>query len=99
MIFYSRGQFFSRKGIGQGRLTPELLTWRHHVRSSGPCNPAGVQHGPQPRAAEAAARMEGTSEVAVMIECRNPLTVCEVPATCEDPGHSISWARVLGLLS
>ncbi len=83
VIFYSRGHFFSRKGIGQGWLT---------------LHPAGVQHGPQPGAAESAAALEGTSEVAVMIECRDPLTVDDGAAACEDPAYTTSWARGLGLL-
>lgn len=83
VIFYSRGNFFSRKGIGEGWLT---------------VHPAGVQHGPQPGAAEAAAQLEGTSEVAVMIECRNPLQVADGATACEDPAYTTSWARGLGLL-
>jgi homogentisate 1,2-dioxygenase len=83
VIFYSRGHFFSRKGIGEGWLT---------------LHPAGVQHGPQPGAAEAAAQLDGTNEVAVMIECREPLTVSAEAALCEDPGYTTSWARGMGLL-
>ena len=83
VIFYSRGHFFSRKGIGEGWLT---------------LHPAGVQHGPQPGAAEAAAALEGTSEVAVMIECRQPLTVSDEAKASEDPGYPTSWARGMGLL-
>ena len=83
VIFYSRGNFFSRKGIGPGCLT---------------LHPAGVQHGPQPGAAEAAATLEGTNEVAVMIECRNPLTVAEAATGTEDPAYATSWARGMGLV-
>ena len=83
VIFYSRGDFFSRKGIGQGWLT---------------LHPAGVQHGPQPGAAEAAAKLEGTSEVAVMVECRNPLELSDEAARTEDPAYTTSWARGLGLI-
>jgi homogentisate 1,2-dioxygenase len=83
MIFYSRGEFFSRKGVGQGWMT---------------LHPAGVQHGPQPGAAEAAAALEGTSEVAVMVECRAPLEVSEQAEAAADPAYPTSWARGLGLL-
>ena len=83
VIFYSRGHFFSRKGIGEGWLT---------------LHPAGVQHGPQPGAAEAAAQLDGTNEVAVMIECREPLTLSDQAAACEDPSYTTSWARGMGLL-
>ena len=84
VIFYSRGDFFSRKGIGQGWLT---------------LHPAGVQHGPQPGAAEAAASKTHTDEVAVMIECREPLEVSDAAAACEHAAYSTSWARGLGLLT
>ena len=83
VIFYSRGDFFSRKGIGHGWLT---------------LHPAGVQHGPQPGAAEAAAQLAGTSEVAVLIECRNPLTVSDDAQASEDPAYTTSWARGMGLV-
>lgn len=84
VLFYSRGDFFSRKGIGQGWLT---------------LHPAGVQHGPQPGAADAAARKTHTDEVAVMIECREPLEVSEQAAATEDRAYTTSWARGLGLLT
>lgn len=83
VIFYSRGNFFSRKGIGEGWLT---------------LHPAGVQHGPQPGAAEAAAALTHTNEVAVMVECRQPLTVAPEAKIAEDPAYTTSWARGLGLL-
>ena len=83
VIFYSRGDFFSRKGIGQGWMT---------------LHPAGVQHGPQPGAAEAAATKTHTDEVGVMVECRNPLEVSEAARAVEDPAYTTSWARGMGLL-
>jgi homogentisate 1,2-dioxygenase len=83
VIFYSRGDFFSRKGIGEGWLT---------------LHPAGVQHGPQPGAAERAAELTHTNEVAVMVECRQPLTVADGVKGAEEPAYSTSWARGLGLM-
>jgi homogentisate 1,2-dioxygenase len=83
VIFYSRGEFFSRKGIGEGWLT---------------LHPAGVQHGPQPGAAEKAAQLERTNEVAVMVECREPLEASEEAKAAEDPAYTTSWARGLGLV-
>lgn len=83
VIFYSRGEFFSRKGIGEGWMT---------------LHPAGVQHGPQPGAAEAAAALEHTNEVAVMIECIEPLEVADEAKAAEDPAYTTSWARGMGLL-
>jgi homogentisate 1,2-dioxygenase len=83
VLFYSRGDFFSRKGIGAGWIT-------HH--------PAGVQHGPQPGAADTAATKEMADEIAVMVECRNALTVTDEAKVAEDPAYTTSWARGLGLL-
>jgi homogentisate 1,2-dioxygenase len=83
VLFYSRGDFFSRKGIGQGWLT-------HH--------PAGAPHGPQPGAAERAAQKDIADEIAVMVECVNPLTVTDEAKIAEDPAYTTSWARGLGLL-
>jgi homogentisate 1,2-dioxygenase len=83
VLFYSRGDFFSRKGIGAGWLT-------HH--------PGGAPHGPQPGAAERAAQKEIADEIAVMVECVNPLTVTDEAKVAEDPAYTTSWARGLGLL-
>jgi homogentisate 1,2-dioxygenase len=83
VLFYSRGDFFSRKGIGEGWLT---------------LHPAGAPHGPQPGAAERAAEKEIADEIAVMVECANPLTVTDEAKVAEDPAYTTSWARGLGLL-
>jgi len=83
VIFYSRGDFFSRKGIGEGWLT---------------LHPAGAPHGPQPGAAEKAAAKTHTDELAVMIECVNPLTVADAAKPAEFADYTTSWARGLGLL-
>lgn len=83
VIFYSRGDFFSRKGIGEGWLT---------------LHPAGIPHGPQPGAAERAAAKEVADEVAVMIECQHPLALTEEAKAAEDPAYTTSWARGLGLV-
>jgi homogentisate 1,2-dioxygenase len=83
VIFYSRGDFFSRKGIGAGWIT-------HH--------PAGAQHGPQPGAAETAATKEIADEIAVMIECHKPLTSTDDVKVAADAAYTTSWARGLGLL-
>jgi homogentisate 1,2-dioxygenase len=81
VIFYSRGDFFSRKGIGEGWIT-------HH--------PAGAQHGPQPGAAETAATKEIADEIAVMIECQNPLASTDDVKVAADAAYTTSWARGLG---
>ena len=77
------GDFFSRKGINKGMAT---------------LHPAGVQHGPQPGAAEGAAKKEMTDEVAVMVECQQPLTVILGAEKASVEAYATSWARGHGLL-
>jgi putative transposase len=61
-------------------------------------HPAGVHHGPQPGAAEGAATKVMTDEVAVMIECLEPLTVSPEAEKASIDAYATSWARGLGLL-
>jgi homogentisate 1,2-dioxygenase len=77
------GDFFSRKGIDKGMVT---------------LHPAGVHHGPQPGAAEGAAKKEMTDEVAVMVECQKPLQVSPEAEKTSVEAYATSWARGLGLL-
>jgi Putative transposase DNA-binding domain len=77
------GDFFSRKGIDKGMAT---------------LHPAGVHHGPQPGTAEGAAKKEMTDEVAVMVECQQPLTVSPEAEKASVEAYATSWARGLGLL-
>jgi homogentisate 1,2-dioxygenase len=83
VIFYSRGDFFSRKGIGEGWLT---------------LHPQGAPHGPQPGAAERAAAKDVADEIAVMVECVAPLSVTNEAKAAEDPAYTTSWARGMGLI-
>lgn len=76
VIFYHAGDFFSRAGI-----EPGMLTW----------HPAGIHHGPQPQAVEAAGGRERTDEVAVMIDCRRPLTMTKTAADAEVGDYWASW--------
>ena len=84
VIFYHRGEFFSRAGIDEG-----MLTW----------HPYGLHHGPQPGARErdaaAAARGNGArrmaDEVAVMIDARHALHPTEAAAEVDVPGYVDSW--------
>ncbi len=88
VIFYHRGQFSSRAGIGEGDVT---------------FHPSGLHHGPQPAArrrdADAAAAMEGNGhvprthdEVAVMVDARLPLHPAPAAAALEVEGYVRSWA-------
>jgi homogentisate 1,2-dioxygenase len=87
VIFYHRGEFFSRAGIGEG-----MLTW----------HPAGLHHGPQPAARErdaaaaAAAAAAGerriADECAVMIDTRAPLEPTEPAKDLDVEGYTQSWS-------
>ncbi len=78
VIFYHRGEFFSRDNIHPGMMT---------------VHPAGITHGPHPKAlatGEKAARAE-TDEVAVMIDTRDALEVAAPLAFAEWKGYVDSW--------
>jgi homogentisate 1,2-dioxygenase len=80
IIFYHRGQFFSRDNIRPGMVT---------------LHPCGFTHGPHPKAFEAgakAARKE-TDEVAVMLDTRYPIEVAALPDGVEDFSYVDSWKQ------
>jgi homogentisate 1,2-dioxygenase len=92
VIFYHRGQFFSRAGIGEGMIT---------------FHPHGLHHGPQPQArerdakaaAEAASAGGGASgarrmadEYAVMIDTRRPLLPGPDAEKLDVVDYVMSWA-------
>jgi len=79
VIFYHRGEFFSRAGIEEGMLT---------------LHPAGIHHGPQPQAvARSEARGPGgvADEVALNIDARRPLTVTSAGSSLRVDGYEQSW--------
>ncbi len=78
VLFYHHGEFFSRDNIHPGMLT---------------LHPAGITHGPHPKAFETGkqASRTDTDEVAVMIDTRDPLQVAELPDGIEWPGYVDSW--------
>lgn len=80
VLFYSAGDFMSRKGSGIG---PGSLT----------LHPAGFVHGPQPGSVEASVGAERTEETAVMIDTFSPLLVSEEARRSADPDYPWSWAR------
>ena len=78
VIFYHAGDFFSRDNIHPGMVS-------YH--------PAGFTHGPHPQALE---RMlvqpkPATDEVAVMIDCRDPLEISAAGVGVEWAGYVDSW--------
>ncbi|PSJ45010.1 homogentisate 1,2-dioxygenase [Zobellella taiwanensis] len=78
VIFYHKGNFFSRDNIAAGMIT---------------LHPCGFTHGPHPKAFAAGARhaRTETDEVAVMIDTRLPLDVAELPEGVENPDYVNSW--------
>lgn len=77
VIFYHRGEFFSRDNIHPG-----MVTW----------HPNGFTHGPHPKAFAAGAKAAKTmtDEVAVMIDSRDPLDFNAPPPT-EFAAYAESW--------
>ena len=80
VLFYSAGDFMSRKGagIGVGSLT---------------LHPAGFVHGPQPGSVEAAISADRTDELAVMIDTFQPLLVSESARRVADPDYPWTWSK------
>jgi len=78
VIFYHAGEFFSRDNIHPGMLT-------YH--------PAGFTHGPHPKALQhmLVQSKPATNEVAVMIDCRDPLEVSAAATAVEWAGYVDSW--------
>jgi len=78
VLFYHKGDFFSRAGIQQGALT---------------LHPQGIHHGPHPQAVEASKTKTHTDEVAVMIESRRPFSVLPELETVELKEYAMSWSQ------
>lgn len=78
VLFYHRGNFFSRDNIDAGMIT-------HH--------PCGFSHGPHPKALATSLKnpKQETDEVAVMIDARWPLEVAELPEGAENKDYVYSW--------
>jgi len=76
VIYYARGDFTSRKGIGPGSIS---------------LHPAGIPHGPHPGAYEASSAGGRTEELAVMLDCARPLRVTSAALAMEDPSYHHSF--------
>jgi homogentisate 1,2-dioxygenase len=76
ILFYVRGEFTSRRGVGPGSIS-------HH--------PSGVMHGPHPGAYEGSIGVRTTSELAVMLDCALPLEATAQAAAIEDAGYQDSF--------
>jgi homogentisate 1,2-dioxygenase len=77
LLFYVRGQFTSRRGVGPGSIS-------HH--------PAGVLHGPHPGAYQASLGVTRTDELAVMLDCEQPLQATAAAIGAEDPSYDDGFA-------
>jgi homogentisate 1,2-dioxygenase len=78
VIFYHRGEFFSRDDIRPGMVTVHA---------------GGFTHGPHPKAFAAGAKhaRKETDEVAVMIDTRDALDVAPLPDGVESARYVDSW--------
>jgi homogentisate 1,2-dioxygenase len=75
-IFYCRGNFTSRRGVGPGSVS-------HH--------PAGIPHGPHPGAYEGSIGQRHTDELAVMLDTYRPLHATPAALAVEDPAYAASF--------
>ena len=80
VIFYSKGDFMSRKGIGIESIT---------------LHPMGLPHGPQPGKYEDSIGKERTDELAVMIDTFSPLRVVssKLNKAIDDKQYPFSWIK------
>ncbi|MED5374133.1 MAG: homogentisate 1,2-dioxygenase [Myxococcota bacterium] len=75
-LFYVRGNFTSRKGVGPGSVS---------------FHPRGIAHGPHPGAYEGSLGHRETSELAVMVDTIGPLVHTDLAAGVEDLGYMASF--------
>jgi len=75
-IFYSKGNFMSRKGINKESIT-------YH--------PMGLPHGPQPGKYEDSIGKKRTNELAVMIDTFKPLNITKEAVKISDENYPFSW--------
>lgn len=76
VLFYCRGNFTSRRGVGPGSVS-------YH--------PQGIAHGPHPGAYEGSLGSRQTSELAVMLDTFKPLAATAFATTVEDPSYQSSF--------
>jgi homogentisate 1,2-dioxygenase len=76
VLYYVKGNFMSRKGVGEGSIT---------------LHPSGIPHGPHPGTIEASLGKKETIELAVMIDTFRPLRVVKQAHLYEDKDYKYSW--------
>ena len=79
VLFYTQGEFMSRKGAGIEVGSISL-------------HPSGHIHGPQPGSVEASIGKASTEEYAVMIDTFRPLSIGAAATACEDTAYAWSWS-------
>lgn len=77
VLYYVKGNFMSRKGVGEGSIT---------------LHPSGIPHGPHPGTIEASIGKKETIELAVMIDTFRPLRVIKQAQHFEDKAYKYSWS-------
>jgi len=75
-LFYSEGNFVSRRGIERGSVS---------------FHPRGIMHGPHPGAYEASIGHHRTNELAVMMDTFKPLRIAAAALDVEDDSYHASW--------
>lgn len=78
VLFYTEGNFMSRKGIDRGSFT---------------LHPGGLPHGPHPGTVEASIGKKETVEYAVMIDTFKPLFLTEESLEFVDENYPMSWTE------
>jgi len=76
VIFYCKGNFTSRKGVGPGSLS---------------FHPMGTAHGPHPGSYEGSIGVTRTDELAVMLDVFKPLRPTAAARAIEDGGYHASF--------
>ena len=76
VIYYSKGDFMSRKGIDTESIT---------------LHPMGIPHGPQPGKYQSSVGKKYTDELAVMIDTFKSLNVADQSSELDDPSYPLSW--------
>ncbi|AKF08017.1 homogentisate 1,2-dioxygenase [Sandaracinus amylolyticus] len=77
-LFYVRGNFTSRRGVGPGSVS---------------FHPAGIPHGPHPGAYEKSRGAHRTDELAVMLDCFLPLRPTNAARGVEDAAYQDSFVE------
>lgn len=76
VLFYVKGNFTSRKSIGQYSMS---------------FHPGGIPHGPHPEKYEASVGHKETDELAIMVDTFAPLIMTDAAKKFEDSTYHFSW--------